>query len=146
MDGSGLRVLAAEDNPVNQLVLKAMLAPIGIEPVLVENGALALEAWAEGDFDVILMDIQMPQMDGLEAARAIRDQEAKTGRRRTPIIALTANAMSHQVAEYFACGMDAHIPKPIDRHALCATLDNLLKQGPAAVDETCGNAMRAVRR
>jgi signal transduction histidine kinase/CheY-like chemotaxis protein len=140
-DVSGLRVLAAEDNPVNQLVLKAMLAPIGIEPVIVENGALALETWAMSHFDLILMDIQMPQMDGIEATRAIRHEEAKTGRKRTPIVALTANAMSHQVAEYFGTGMDAHIAKPIDRRTLSDTIEKLV-QAP----EAAGSAASAGRR
>jgi signal transduction histidine kinase/CheY-like chemotaxis protein len=132
-DTSGVRVLAAEDNPVNQLVLKALLGQIGIVPVMVDNGALAVEAWSVSAFDVILMDIQMPQMDGLEATRAIRAEEAKTGRPRTPIVALTANAMSHQVAEYFETGMDAHIPKPIEIGALSAALERLLAQ-PAQVE------------
>jgi signal transduction histidine kinase/CheY-like chemotaxis protein len=128
VDTSGVRVLAAEDNPVNQLVLKALLAQMGIVPVMVDNGALALEAWSVSNFDLILMDIQMPEMDGLEATRAIRAQEAKTGRPRTPIVALTANAMSHQVAEYFETGMDAHIAKPIEIGALASTLEQLLAQ------------------
>jgi signal transduction histidine kinase/ActR/RegA family two-component response regulator len=124
----GLRVLAAEDNPVNQLVLKALLSQVGIQPVLVDNGALALAAWSQGDFDLILMDIQMPEMDGIETTRAIRQQEAASGRRRTPIIALTANAMSHQVAEYVANGMDAHIAKPIDLRALTSAIESLLAE------------------
>jgi len=123
-----IRILAAEDNPTNQLVLKALLAQVGIEPVVVDNGALAVEAWLENDFDLILMDIQMPQMDGMEATRAIRSEEHKTGRRRTPIVALTANAMAHQVAEYEGAGMDAHVPKPIDIAALFATIESLLAQ------------------
>src|SRR5260221_12948807 len=89
-----LRVLAAEDNAVNQLVLKTLLHQMGVDPTVVENGKLAFEAWEEGDWDVILMDVQMPIMDGLTATGAIRNREADTGRPRTPIIALTANAMS----------------------------------------------------
>ena len=127
-DAAALRILAAEDNPTNQMVLKALLAQVGVEPVMVENGALALEAWTTGEFDLILMDIQMPQMDGMEATRAIRRAEAETGRARTPIVALTANAMSHQVAEYAAAGMDAHVPKPIDVAALFATMERLLNE------------------
>jgi signal transduction histidine kinase/CheY-like chemotaxis protein len=127
-DISGLRVLAAEDNPVNQLVLKALLAQVGIEPVIVENGKLAVEAWKTNDFDLILMDIQMPQMDGMEATQAIRSEEASSGLGRTPIIALTANAMAHQVAEYAGVGMDAHIPKPLDLRSLTATVDRLMSQ------------------
>ena len=76
---------------------------------MVEDGALAVEAWENGDWDVILMDVQMPNMDGVEATRAIRAREAASGRLRTPIIGLTANTMSHQIVEYQAAGMDAHV-------------------------------------
>jgi signal transduction histidine kinase/AmiR/NasT family two-component response regulator len=145
MDVGGLRVLAAEDNTVNQLVLKTLLAQIGIEPTIVENGALAVEAWATCDFDLILMDIQMPQMDGMEATRAIRAEEAKTGRRRIPIIALTANAMAHQVAEYAGAGIDAHIPKPLDVRALKATIKTLMARPPETADQN-SNGAPALRR
>ncbi|MDB5494342.1 MAG: sensor histidine kinase/response regulator, partial [Phenylobacterium sp.] len=108
-----LRVLAAEDNAVNQLVLKTLLHQLGLDPTVVEDGAAAVAAWAAGEWDVILMDVQMPVMDGLTATTTIRDREAETGRPRTPIIALTANAMSHQVEQYLAAGMDGHVAKPI---------------------------------
>jgi len=113
-DGARLRILAAEDNAVNQLVLKTLLAQIGAEPVIVADGAEAVEAWEAAPFDLILMDVQMPRMDGPAATRAIRAREAETGRARTPIVALTANAMAHQVADYLAAGMDGHVAKPID--------------------------------
>jgi signal transduction histidine kinase/ActR/RegA family two-component response regulator len=113
-----LRVLAAEDNAVNQLVLKTLLHQMGVDPVVVENGQLALEAWETGEWDVILMDVQMPVMDGLSATAAIRNREADTDRARTPIIALTANAMSHQVDQYIAAGMDGHVAKPIQASEL----------------------------
>ncbi|HEY9219297.1 MAG TPA: ATP-binding protein [Phenylobacterium sp.] len=121
-----LRVLAAEDNPTNQLVLKALLAQAGIEPVLVHDGAQAVEAWRQEAWDLILMDIQMPHMDGPTAARRIRELERESGRARTPIIALTADAMAHQVAEHRAAGMDAHVSKPIDAAALFNTLQSVL--------------------
>ncbi|HEX2560717.1 ATP-binding protein [Phenylobacterium sp.] len=114
LDLSDVRLLAAEDNPMNQLVLKTLLGQHGLDPVLVETGAQALAAWRTGGFDVILMDVQMPEMDGPAAARAIRTEEAARGLPRTPIVALTANAMSHQVEEYFAAGMDLHVAKPIE--------------------------------
>ncbi len=113
-----LRVLAAEDNAVNQLVLKTLLHQMGVDPVVVDNGQLAVEAWETEDWDVILMDVQMPVMDGLTATAAIRNREADTGRPRTPIIALTANAMSHQVEQYIAAGMDGHVAKPIQASEL----------------------------
>ena len=109
-----IRVLAAEDNAVNQLVLKTLLSQVGIEPMVVENGALALEAWETQAWDVILMDIQMPVMDGVTAARQIRADEARAGRARTPIIAVTANAMAHQILDYEDAGIDMVVPKPLD--------------------------------
>ncbi len=111
---SGLRILAAEDNPTNQLVLKALLSGLGVEPTIAANGEEAVDAWSQGQWDLILMDVQMPVMDGLAAARAIREREAETGRRRTPIVALTADAMSHQEQACLAAGMDGRLTKPID--------------------------------
>ena len=128
--GARLRVLAAEDNTVNQLVLKTLLHQVGAEPMVVGDGAQALAAWREQTWDVILMDIQMPVMDGRAATDAIRRLERETGRARTPIIALTANAMAHQVAEYLAADMDGVVSKPIDVHKLFQTLDEVL---PASV-------------
>jgi CheY-like chemotaxis protein len=116
--GARLRILAAEDNAVNQLVLKTLLAQIGAEPTIVAHGGEALATWEAGEFDLILMDVQMPEMDGPTATRAIRAREAETGRPRTPIVALTANAMAHQVQDYLAAGMDGHVAKPIDAKAL----------------------------
>ena len=108
-----LRILAAEDNPMNQLVLKTLLGQAGLEARMVSNGEEALNAWEEGGWDVILMDVQMPVMDGPTAARRIRKRELQTGAPRTPIIALTANAMSHHEQEYLAAGMDLLVAKPI---------------------------------
>lgn len=122
-----IRVLAAEDNETNQLVLKTLLGQAGIVPTIVDNGRQALEAWETQAWDVILMDIQMPIMDGVAATRAIRLREAETGRARTPIIAVTANAMTHQVAEYEAAGMDSMAPKPIDIAALLAAMERALE-------------------
>jgi signal transduction histidine kinase/CheY-like chemotaxis protein len=122
VDLSRLRVLAAEDNPTNQLVLRAILASLGVEPLFVENGRAAVDVWKAGDFDLILMDIQMPTLDGAAATREIRALEAKDGLSRTSIVALSANAMSHQVAEYIAAGMDSHLAKPILIADLYATL------------------------
>lgn len=109
----GLRVLAAEDNLTNRLVLEVILAQAAIDLTLVANGAEAVAAWEGGRFDVILMDVQMPVMDGPTAARMIREREAAASRARTPIIALTANVMSHQIAQYATAGMDGHVAKPL---------------------------------
>ena len=109
-----LRLLAAEDNPTNQQVLAAVMGSLGLEIDIVADGKLAFEAWRDGAYDLILMDIQMPVMDGIDSARAIRTAEREQGRPRTPIVALTANALSHQVEEYLAAGMDGHVAKPIE--------------------------------
>jgi two-component system, sensor histidine kinase len=124
-----LRVLAAEDNATNQMVLRTLLAAAGIAPTLVVNGREALAAWETQDWDIVLMDIQMPEMNGVDATRAIRQRELETGRARTPIIAVTANAMTHQLAEYGAAGMDGVVPKPIDNFCLFEVMDLALAQG-----------------
>ena len=132
-----LKVLAAEDNAVNQLVLKTLLNQVGIEPKLVGDGAAALAAWEREAWDVILMDIQMPTMDGPTATAEIRRRERASGRVRTPIIALTANAMAHQVSEYANADMDGFVAKPIEIARLFAALEAVL------VGPTPGAALQA---
>ena len=121
-----LRLLAAEDNPTNQVVLSTVMQVFGFELTLVDDGAQAVEAWRTQDFDAILMDVQMPVMDGVQATRAIRAAERDSGRPRIPIIALSANAFHHQIAEYLAAGMDAHVAKPIELSALNEALEAVL--------------------
>ena len=130
-----LRVLAAEDNTVNQLVLKTLLSQAGVDPTIVADGALAVAAWERETWDIILMDIQMPQMDGVQATREIRRREAQTGRARTPILAVTANAMVHQVAAYAAAGMDGVVPKPIEVTRLFAAMEAALAAQEADAEE-----------
>ncbi|WP_419253396.1 ATP-binding protein [Caulobacter sp. ErkDOM-YI] len=117
------RVLAADDNPTNQKVITAVLAPLGAEVELVSDGAACVEAWKRGGHDIILMDIHMPIMDGVEAARTIRELERAEGRARTPIVAVTANALAHQVEGYLAAGMDGHVAKPIEVTKLYAAIE-----------------------
>ena len=124
--GEGLRILAAEDHPVNQLVLRTLLSQLGCEVTLVGDGAQAVEAFRAGRWDVVLMDIQMPNMDGLEATRAIRALERAEGAARTPLVALTANAMPDQIAQYREAGFDDHLSKPIDAGELLAVLNRAL--------------------
>jgi two-component system, sensor histidine kinase len=121
-----LRVLAAEDNPTNQLVLSTIMQIFGFDLVLVGDGQEAVDTWRTGSFDLILMDIQMPRMDGVSATRAIRAAEAAEDRARTPIVALSANALTHQVQEYLGAGMDAHVPKPIELEKLQSVLEQVL--------------------
>jgi signal transduction histidine kinase/ActR/RegA family two-component response regulator len=127
----GLRVLAAEDNAVNQLVLKTLLHQLGVEPVVVDCGEAVIDAWETGDWDVILMDIQMPDMDGMTATARIRERERETGRPRTPIVALTANAMAHHIEQYLAAGMDSHVSKPIQAMALFEAVVAVTQGGDA---------------
>ena len=114
-----LRVLVAEDNEVNQRVVVGLLAQLGVTPTVVENGALALEAVREGDFDLVFMDIQMPVMDGLEATRRIR-AEVEHGPR---IVALTANALADDAARCRQAGMDGFLPKPVRLDDLRAKIE-----------------------
>jgi PAS domain S-box-containing protein len=121
-----LRVLAAEDHPVNQLVLRTLLQQVGIEPTIVGDGLQALTAWRDADWDVILMDVQMPVMDGLTASLAIRSEEAASGRPRTPIVAVTANVMVHQVQAYRTAGIDDVVAKPIQVAGLIDAIEGAL--------------------
>ena len=121
-----IRVLVAEDNATNRLVLKTLLESLGIVPTFAENGQEALDAWQQSSFDVILMDMQMPVMDGLSAMRRIRAIEAQTGAPRLPIVALTAHAMAHQVEEQVAAGADTHSAKPIQLSALILAIEGAI--------------------
>jgi signal transduction histidine kinase/ActR/RegA family two-component response regulator len=134
IDPTRLRVLAAEDNEVNQLVITTLLGQAGVTPVIVADGAQALAAWREQEWDAILMDVQMPVMDGLDATREIRRAEAQGKRARTPIIGLTANAMTHQVASYYEIGMDEVVAKPIRVEDLFAALERALSASAEAAE------------
>ena len=125
-DDANIKLLAAEDNPTNQRVLKAVMDSLGIDIDIVPDGKTAVEAWRAGAYDLILMDIQMPVMDGIAAAKAIRDAEWAEQRKAIPIIALTANALSHQVEEYLAAGMDGHVSKPIEIAKLYEAISDAL--------------------
>jgi signal transduction histidine kinase/AmiR/NasT family two-component response regulator len=133
LSGKGLRILAAEDNPMNQAVLRALMEAIGADLVMVSDGREALDAWRSGHWDAVLMDVQMPVMDGVAATKAIRRAEKTARLPRTPIIALTANTMDHHRQEYLAAGMDALAPKPIDLAFLVQTLHAVLAE---SVEET----------
>ncbi len=127
-----LRILAAEDNPTNQLVLSTLLGAMGLQPYIVANGQEAVDAWQREPWDLILMDVQMPVLDGRAATRSIRALERIGGLRHTPIIGLTANAMQHQLQEYAACGMDCVVSKPIDIRALMEAIHGRLVAAAAA--------------
>ena len=116
-----LKILVAEDNRPNQLVAKAILENQGYTVDIVDDGVKAVDAVLAGDFDIVLMDIQMPRMDGVEATQSIRklDSDKKT----IPIIAVTANAMVGDRDSYLAAGMDDYISKPIDSRSLIETIE-----------------------
>jgi CheY-like chemotaxis protein len=120
-----IRVLAAEDNPANRRVLAALLAASPVELVFAEDGAQALDAWRVEAFDLVLMDVNMPVLDGLAALARIRELEASGSRARTPVWMLTANVFDDDVARYRADGADGVLRKPIDTVALFALLAEL---------------------
>ena len=117
-----LRVLLAEDHVVNQKVALAMLNGIGHKTTIVSDGRKAVETWRTGDFDLILMDLQMPEMDGFEAVASIRSLEAPTGAR-VPIIALTAHAMTGDRERCLDAGFDDYLTKPVRSIELRETLE-----------------------
>ena len=118
--GSGLCVLVVEDNLVNQKIVARMLSKVGYQVDLVDGGEQALTRLAKNDYDLVLMDCQMPGLDGLSASRIFRQQEADAGKARTPIVALTANAMRGDAEACLGAGMDDYMTKPIDQALLLA--------------------------
>jgi two-component system, sensor histidine kinase and response regulator len=125
---SGQRILLVEDNAVNQRVAQRTLQKLAADVTIANNGAEALERIAEGSYDAVLMDCQMPVMDGFTATRRIRELERKNGRgKRLPIIALTANVMTEDRENCIAAGMDAHLGKPMEPTQLIDCLSRYLK-------------------
>jgi signal transduction histidine kinase/ActR/RegA family two-component response regulator len=118
----GGRILAVDDNRTNRTIIQALLEPLGLDVTLAADGAEAFATFQAEDFDLVLMDVQMPVMDGVEATRAIRALEERQHRPRTPILALTANVMRHQTEAYAAAGMDGHVGKPFEAAALIRTI------------------------
>ena len=128
-----LRVLLADDHATNRKVVELILAQAPVELTCVENGAEALEAYRGGDFDLVLMDMQMPVMDGLEAIREIRLHEAAMGGEATPIVMLTANALPEHVASGAAAGADRHLSKPFNAADLLGLVMDVAISGPKAL-------------
>jgi signal transduction histidine kinase/CheY-like chemotaxis protein len=120
-----LAVLVVEDNSVNQTLMRSLLLRRGHQPVLAANGRLALEMFRDQRFDVILMDVQMPEMDGLTATQEIRKLERQEKRPRTPIVGLTANAMTGDRESCLEAGMDGYISKPIRTAELFAAIGDV---------------------
>ncbi|WP_420471881.1 response regulator [Brevundimonas sp. FT23042] len=128
-----LRVLLADDHPVNRKVVEMILAQAEIDLTAVEDGSQALNAARDGDYDLVLMDMQMPVMDGLTATREIRLHEAALGLPRTPIIMLTANALPEHIASAEAAGADRHLAKPFDAGELLELVISLPRAARDAI-------------
>ena len=138
-DSKGLSILVAEDNAINALLARALLERLGHRTVVAGNGAAAVEAWlaarrAGAPYDLVLMDLQMPIMDGLEAARRIRASEAGADGEAKPtrMLALTANASAEDREAALAAGMDGLLVKPLDRERLRDALAAVLRTAPLA--------------
>jgi CheY-like chemotaxis protein len=120
-----LRVLIVEDNLINQRVAARLLEKEGHSVVIAENGRVALERLGDAEFDLVLMDLQMPEMDGFAATAAIRQQEAGTGRH-LPIVAVTANALLGDRERCLEAGMDGYVAKPVQEQLLIRTMAEVL--------------------
>ena len=131
---AGLKLLVVEDNSTNRMIATKLLEGLGASVETAADGYLGVEAAERGGFDVILMDVQMPGIDGLEAARRIRALGGAAAA--TPIVALTANVLSHQQRRYLDAGMDGVVGKPISPGALIAEIARL--SGPQIADEDDG--------
>ena len=136
----GMDILLAEDNLVNQLVMQKLLAKRGHRVTIAGTGRAAIEAVARARFDLVLMDVQMPEVDGFDATRAIRRAEAGAARR-TPIVALTAHAMSGDRERCLASGMDGYMTKPINPKELDESLKAFGEQ-PADAASHVNEALR----
>ena len=126
-----LSILVAEDNEINALLMRSLLGRLGHHAVITTNGEEALESWLSAEsagapYDLVLMDIQMPKLDGIETTRQIRAREAGQRVRRTPILALTANTLVEDRYACFEAGMDGFLVKPLDREKLADALAGLI--------------------
>ena len=133
-DIGGARILLAEDHPTNQKVVQLILQSVGVEPVIVENGALALDALKAERFDVVLMDMQMPELDGLSATQQLRAWERSQGLAPTPVIMLTANALDEHIRASHEAGADLHLSKPIRAAALIEAIVHAMARIEADLD------------
>jgi CheY-like chemotaxis protein len=131
-----MRILLAEDHPMNRAIMEVILGGISPELTMVEDGVQALETFRREDFDIVLMDIQMPVMDGLTAIREIRGFEAEHGRFPTPILAVTANALAKDAAACREAGADMHIPKPVDPERLLTTIVETVARHALTAEES----------
>ena len=129
-EGDSLQILLVEDNPINQKLAVRLLEKHGHEVILARNGHEALKQLENEGFDLVLMDVQMPEMDGLQATRAVRQKEKTTGAH-LPIVAMTAYAMQADQERCLAAGMDAYISKPINVKELFSVIQTVLSRSSA---------------
>ncbi|WP_291014526.1 ATP-binding protein [Hydrogenophaga sp.] len=125
---AGLRVLVAEDHPVNELLMNQLLRRLGCSVRNARNGEEAVSLWAQGGVDLVLMDVQMPGTNGLQATQRIRTLEIEQGLAHTPIVAVTANAMNGDREACLAAGMGGYTPKPVDPQDLMRAMDEALRR------------------
>jgi CheY-like chemotaxis protein len=130
-----LRILLAEDSPDNNLLIRAYLKELPFEIEVAENGRVAIEKFKTWRPDLVLMDVQMPEVDGLTATRAIREWESEQGLSPTPIIALTASALENDVDRCFDAGCDDHVSKPFKRRVLLDAIRSAVAIRPTAAPE-----------
>lgn len=132
-------LLVAEDNPLGLDLIREQLLLLGWRAELVTDGQAALDRWRAARHPLVLTDVQMPRLDGLQLTEAIRAEEARDGLRRTPIVALTASAMPHEAAQCRQAGMDDHLAKPVSIHDLKAALQRWLEPaGPHPAADPAG--------
>jgi signal transduction histidine kinase/HPt (histidine-containing phosphotransfer) domain-containing protein len=147
---AGALVLVVDDSPINRLLLVKQLGSLGYAAQTAENGLEAVARWSEGNIALVITDCHMPEMNGYELARHIRDCESRNGLRRTPIIACTASALSGESAECFVSGMDDRLVKPVQRDVVRRALQRWLPTAspidPAAIAELCIGDTRDERR
>ncbi|MDZ4129920.1 MAG: ATP-binding protein [Hydrogenophaga sp.] len=124
---AGMVVLLAEDHPVNEMMLRQLLLRLGCIVRVARGGAQAVAQWEQGGIDLVLMDVQMPGMSGLQATQLIREAEARRRLKRTPIVAVTANAMPGDRENCLSAGMDGYTPKPVSPQALMREMDRVLE-------------------
>lgn len=127
------RVLVVEDNPIHQVVVTSMLRKVGVESDIVDSGEAALTAWESGKYDIVLMDVHLPGMDGVSTTKELRSREAGSSRR-TPVVAMTAYITAEEVEVYRQCGMTGYIGKPLDEARLVKALETWC-QGAASVTD-----------